>query len=133
MDTIKILLIDDDIDMRTSIKALLTNHNEAFQISEAASGKEGLQKVKEIQPDLIVLDIMMESVDEGYNINQFIKFQGDYEDHHNTPIIMLSSIKEKPYERFAQAGGSVEMITPDYYMTKPVNVEEFLKLVDEIL
>ena len=73
----KILIIDDDEDFRISIRTLLESHN--YAVSEAESGKQGLQKVKEENPDLIVLDIMMETIDEGYLLNQLIKFQKEYE------------------------------------------------------
>ena len=71
-----ILIIDDDEDFRISIRTLLESHN--YDVSEAESGKQGLQKIKEEKPDLIVLDIMMETIDEGYLLNQLIKFQKEF-------------------------------------------------------
>ena len=127
----KILLIDDDDDIRGSLRALLESHH--YTVSESSSGKEGLTKLSEEKPDLIVLDIMMETVDEGYSLTQIIKFQKEYEDYKDIPILMLSSIQEDPLTRFAQAGGQVEMIIPDQYMTKPVDIPEFLALIEKLL
>jgi CheY-like chemotaxis protein len=107
----KILIIDDDEDFRISIRTLLESHN--YQVSEADSGKQGLKKIKAEKPDLLVLDIMMETIDEGYLLNQLIKFQKEYEDHKNMPILMVSSIQQDPLSRFPKAMGEVEMITPD--------------------
>ena len=127
----KILIIDDDEDFRISIRTLLESHD--YQVVEAESGKQGLEKIKSEQPDLIVLDIMMETIDEGYLLNQFIKFQKEYEEYKNMPILMVSSIQDDPLSRFPAAAGEVEMITPDYYLTKPVDIPKFLELVKKLL
>jgi len=127
----KILIIDDDEDIRISLRALL--ESQKYTVFDAASGKDGLEQIKKVEPDLIVLDIMMETIDQGYSLNQVIKFQSKFEKYKNIPIIMLSTIQEDPYTRFAQAGGQVEMIIPDQYMTKPVDVPKFLELVHQLL
>ena len=127
----KILIIDDDEDYRTSIRILLESHN--YNVIEAESGKEGLKKLSEEKPNLIVLDIMMETVDEGYSLNQIVKFQKQYGEYKDIPILMVSSIQEDPFTRFAHAGGQVEMIIPDQYMTKPVDIPKFLELVKKLL
>jgi len=127
----KILIIDDDEDFRFSIRTLLESHD--YDVVEAESGKQGLQQIKSEKPGLIVLDIMMETIDEGYLLNQLIKFQQEYEDYKNMPILMVSSIQEDPLSRFTRAAGEVEMITPDYYMTKPVDIPKFLELVKKLL
>jgi CheY-like chemotaxis protein len=126
-----ILIIDDDEDFRISIRTLLESHN--YEVIEADSGKQGLKMLKEQKPDLIVLDIMMETIDEGYLLNQFIKFQKEYEEYKNMPILMVSSIQEDPLSRFPKAMGEVEMIMPDYYLTKPVDIPKFLELVKKLL
>ena len=126
----KILIIDDDEDFRISIRTLLESHD--YQVVEAESGKQGLEKIKSEQPDLIVLDIMMETIDEGYLLNQFIKFQKEYEEYKNMPILMVSSIQDDPLSRFPAAAGEVEMITPDYYLKKPVDIPKFLELVKKL-
>ena len=126
-----ILIIDDDEDFRISIRTLLESHN--YGVSEAESGKQGLQKIRQENPDLIVLDIMMETIDEGYLLNQLIKFQKEYEQFKKIPILMVSSIQQDPLSRFPKAAGEVEMITPDYYLTKPVDIPKFLELVKKLL
>lgn len=127
----KILIIDDDEDFRISIRTLLESYK--YQVTEAESGKQGLQKIKSDRPDLIVLDIMMETIDEGYLLNQVIKFQKSFEEYKNMPILMVSSIQEDPLSRFPAAAGQVDMIMPDYYLTKPVNIPKFLELVEKLL
>ncbi|MCD4664840.1 MAG: response regulator, partial [Bacteroidales bacterium] len=87
----KILIIDDDEDFRISIRTLLQSHN--YLTVEADSGKQGLEKIKSEKPDLILLDIMMETMEEGYLLNQVIKFQKQYEDYKDIPVLMVSSIQ----------------------------------------
>lgn len=127
----KILIIDDDEDFRISIRTLLKSHN--YEVAEAESGKQGLQKIRKEKPDLIVLDIMMETIDEGYLLNQIIKFQKDYDEYKNMPILMVSSIQQDPLSRFPAAAGQVDMIMPDYYLTKPVDIPKFLELVKKLI
>ena len=127
----KILIVDDEEDFRNSVRTLLESHD--YEVIEAISGKDGLQKVVEHEPDLILLDIMMETFEEGYGISQAIKFQEPYKKYRNIPIIMVSSIQESPDERFSLAPSELEMIRPKYYITKPIDIPSFLALIQKVL
>lgn len=129
--TVKILIIDDDEDFRISIRTILKNQN--YLVIEAESGQVGLEKLQKEEPDLIVLDIMMETIDEGYSLNQVIKFDKRYEKFKDIPILMISSIQQDPLSRFPAAAGQVDMIIPDQYMTKPVDIPKFLELIKKLL
>jgi CheY-like chemotaxis protein len=125
-DNLTILIIDDDQDYRASARSLLESHG--YVVHEADSGREGLRKVVEQKPDIIVLDIMMECDVEGYGVTQAIKYQDAYADYRNIPIVMVSSIDLTPDERFPMAG-EVDMIRPDFYLTKPLDIPNFLEVV----
>ncbi|OQX86896.1 hypothetical protein B6D60_05250 [candidate division KSB1 bacterium 4484_87] len=127
----KVLIIDDDEDFRISMRTLLESKN--YQVAEADSGKQGLEKIKTEKPDVILLDIMMETMDEGYLLNQLIKFQKQYEDFRDIPVFMVSSIQEDPLSRFPKAAGNVDMITPDHYFSKPVDIPKFLETLEKVL
>ena len=122
----KILVIDDDGDFRSSVRSLL--ESEGHEVLEARSGREGLRRLSEEQPDLIILDVMMESIVEGYSVNQAIKFQPEYAAFSEVPIIMVSSIRESPDDLFPRAG-EVDQIRPDRYLTKPLDIPLFLEVV----
>ncbi|MDH3215880.1 MAG: response regulator [Candidatus Krumholzibacteria bacterium] len=125
----QVLVIDDDGDFRESIRPLLENRG--YLVIEASSGKEGLRKLIEFKPDVIVLDIMMECLEEGYGVNQAIKFKEAFAEYRSIPIIMVSSIHETPRERYPRAG-EVDMIEPDCYLTKPLDLPRFLEVLDRL-
>ncbi|MCP4591472.1 MAG: response regulator [bacterium] len=126
----KILIIDDDADYRASTRALL--EGEGYEVSEADCGRQGLATARAHPPDLIVLDIMMESSVEGYTVVQALKFRDDYQDVAEIPVVMVSSVTEDPATLFPMSG-DVEMITPDAYFTKPLEIGRFLPCVERML
>ena len=124
-----ILIIDDDDDYRASTCALL--EGEGYEVVEARSGREGLAAAREHRPDLIVLDIIMESLTTGYSVNQAIKFVPEYRDLGPIPILMVSSVGMDPASLYGWIGDTTP-ITPDAYMTKPLDIPEFLAKVREL-
>jgi CheY-like chemotaxis protein len=126
----KVLVVDDDADFRASVRSLL--ESEGYTVVEADSGKEGLLKVVNERPDLILLDIMMECCCEGYSLNQAIKYKQDYAEYSGIPIIMVSSIDQPPDALFPLSP-EVEMIRPDGYVTKPIDIPAFLEVVKNTL
>jgi CheY-like chemotaxis protein len=122
----RVLVIDDDEDFRASVTTLLTSAG--YDVAEAASGRDGLEQLAAVHPDLVVLDVMMENASEGYGVNQAIKFQPRFQEFQNLPVVMVSSIEESPDERFSRAS-EVGMIRPDRYLTKPLDVPRFLATV----
>ncbi len=125
MAAAKVLLIDDDEDFTTSIRTLL--EAEGYQVETAGSGREGLRKLGEARPDVVLLDVMMESSTEGYAVSGAIRSA-----EAPVPVIMLSSVELGPAERFARSE-ELELIRPDAYLTKPVEVGRFLETLRSVL
>jgi len=75
---------------------------------------------------------MMESATEGYGIAFAVKHQPEYRAYEDVPIIMLSSIRETPDERFPRAE-EIDLIRPDRYFTKPVNLDLLLETLSRTL
>jgi len=121
-----VLLIDDDADFRASTRALL--EAEGYAVSCARDGKEGLVKIKSEAPNLIVLDVMMEHGSAGYEVNWAVKFGGDFEEARHVPILMVSSVQVDPTDLFGMAAEAA-MVTPDCYLTKPLDIPRFLDSV----
>jgi CheY-like chemotaxis protein len=125
-----VLLIDDDSDFRTAVRSLL--ESQGYNVLEAASGREGLEMVARHKPDAILLDIMMESTTEGYGVTYALKYREEYSRFRNIPVFMVSSITESPDERFPMSA-EVEMIRPDGYLTKPLDIPGFLQTLEQAI
>lgn len=85
-----ILVVDDDRDIRDSLKIILEKNG--YMVRLARNGKEALQKLSEQKPDLMILDVMMSTDTEGFDLAYALKNSPDYE---NLPIIMLTSFMDK--------------------------------------
>jgi DNA-binding response OmpR family regulator len=79
-----LLIIDDDADIRSSMRIML--EAAGFSVGEAGTADEGLKTAERIRPDAIIVDLMMESVDAGSRLSQTLKAQGI-----GGPIYLLSS------------------------------------------
>lgn len=87
-DKIRVLLVDDDPDFIEANSIIL--EASGFEVLTAASGAEGLKKVEEEKPDVVVLDVMMENTDEGFSVARKIRRNL----HSDVPIIMLTSVSQ---------------------------------------
>ncbi len=125
----RILVIDDDKDFCTSVRAVL--EGAGYEVTIASSGRQGIEKVQADKPDLVVLDIMMEHDWAGYEVNQAMKYGSD-SSLESIPILMVSSVEVDPHTRFSRAT-EWGMIQPDSYMTKPLDIPEFLRRVGEMI
>ena len=125
MAEVTVLLIDDDEDFTVSIQSLL--ETEGYRVETAATGKEGLKKLTESRPDVVLLDVMMESSTEGYAVSGAMKLMRE-----PVPVIMVSSVDLTPMELFARSE-EIELIRPDAYLTKPVEVPKFLEALRSVL
>lgn len=125
----KVLVVDDDPDFTAAVTALL--EAEGYVVVTAASGSEGLAKVASERPSLVILDIMMEDQWAGYAVNQALKFGEGLEWARCVPILMVSSVPVDPATRFASAPEAL-MVTPDAYLTKPVDAAQLLAKVREL-
>lgn len=112
-----ILYVEDDDDFRDSMRTVLEANN--YVVVEAATGEEGIRQFKAEQPDLVILDLMMEEVDTGTAIVRDLKMAGC-----TVPLIVASS-----------AGDALQMST-DYtdlglsgVLQKPVDFNVLLSLL----
>ncbi|MEW6009095.1 MAG: response regulator [Candidatus Omnitrophota bacterium] len=124
----KILIIDDDPDIVEAIKVVL--ESKGYQVSSARSGKEGLNKIKLDKPHLIILDIMMETNDKGFEVARILKKDKNYED---IPILMLTAIKQKTGLDFKKEAGDEDWLPVDDYVEKPLAANELISKVEKLL
>ncbi|OPX96230.1 MAG: Alkaline phosphatase synthesis transcriptional regulatory protein PhoP [Syntrophorhabdus sp. PtaU1.Bin002] len=123
----KILLVDNDVDFIDLNKAVL--ENSGFDVVVAYSGAEGLDRVRFEQPDLIVLDLMMEKHDTGFGIAKALKADPT---SRNIPILMLTAVGSETGMDFSQDQDGYWMKTDDY-ANKPLLPEDLVKKINELL
>ena len=116
----KILVVDDDPSIIKLLEKILSSAG--FEVAAAYDGLDAMVQVKNHQPDLIVLDIMMPEIN-GYDVCRNLKFDSPYKD---IPIIILTSRNQEIDPRIGQMMGID-------YMQKPVNRAALLSLVKKAL
>lgn len=121
----KVLLVDDDADFVAMNKALLERHS--YEVLVAYNGTECLDKVREYIPDLIILDMMMTTRNEGYGVSRKLRSSKLTK---KIPLLMLTSvntvlpIKLEPDEKW---------LPVDLLIEKPVEPELLLEVIREML
>ena len=123
----KILIVDDDPDVIFAMTAFL--ESEGFEVVSAKSGLEGIQRVQLDKPDLVLLDLMMEKYDTGFNVAKTIKGDPATRD---IPIIMVSAVREVTGFGFDQRRDGHWMKTAAF-MEKPYQPEIVLQKIRELL
>ena len=122
----KILLIDDDVDFVEATKAVL--EREPYEIIVAYEGDEGLQKARQENPDLILLDVIM-PVKDGFTAAEQLKKDPQLS---KIPVIMLTAFSSKGQETSIPRSRGFALETEDY-IEKPVAPEELLSRVKRYL
>lgn len=121
----KILIIDDDPDIVESMRVVL--ESKKYLVASAKNGEEGLKKAKADKPGLIILDVMMETSDKGFEVARQIKSDKVLKD---VPIIMLTAIAEKMGLDFKNEAGDPDWLPVDDYCDKPLNPEQLISKVE---
>lgn len=127
----KILMIDDDPDIVTAIRIPLEASGYGFFV--ASSGSEGLEKVKEVKPDLIILDVMMETATEGFQLAHRLRDRSpdsEYAEYSGIPILMLTAIHTTTPLRFAP---DEDYLPVDAFLDKSADPDQLLSKVTELL
>lgn len=125
----KILVVDDDPDIVQAIKLVLESRQ--YQVVTAANGDEGLDKIREEKPDLIILDLLMPKKD-GFAVIRELKESPKFAKHSNTPILILTAVREDASRRRYELETGVKMDVDDY-VEKPIAPEALLHRVEKLL
>lgn len=126
----KILLVDDDPDIRDSIRIILEKNG--YTVETAANGREAMRALDANIPDLIILDIMMATDTEGFDLAYELRSKPNFE---NLPIIILTSFLEKVRDegpdKFQHILG--EQWPAKWMFEKPVDPKKLLDKIRGIL
>jgi DNA-binding response OmpR family regulator len=131
MGKAKILVIDDDADFVDAVTPIL--QSALYDVISAANPAEGKQKILEEKPDLILLDIMMDSLFDGFSLCNDIKTAKDFKEVKDTPIIFVSAVKEMTGSRFHFKAEEQGLVGPDDYIDKPVKPDDLLSRIERLL
>jgi DNA-binding response OmpR family regulator len=123
----KILVIDDDPDYQEAIKAFLESGG--YTVVAAFSKEEGMAKVKSEDPDVIILDIMMDRLTDGFHFLYEMRSAPEAE---KTPVLAVTAVSERMGFDFAPEKDG-DYFPADDYMAKPVKAEELLRRVRRLL
>ncbi len=126
----KILIIDDDQDFVTANQAIL--EAAGHEVVSAPDGKTGLEKVKSEDPDLIILDIMMDSIYEGFSVTTTLRGTPEFMDYRDIPVLMCSAVKQMTGERF-NLPPEARIAEGDVFLDKPFTAEVLLDKVNQLL
>ena len=123
---LKILVIDDELDMRIFLCNLLDNCG--YETMAAADRNEGMQMAGREKPSLIILDVTMPK-ENGIQMYRELKMHPELQD---VPVIMVSTIDKKTfayYQKFQRVARHKDL--PDYgaYLEKPLDAEQLIETV----
>lgn len=112
-----ILVIDDDLNLQAMLNLALKNAG--YQVVLASNGQEGLEMVVRDQPDLVICDIMMPTMD---GVEMFRQIKERLQDS-GTPIIIMTALNRKPWFQDLEAEGAV-------ILQKPFKVDFLINLLN---
>jgi CheY-like chemotaxis protein len=127
----KILVIDDDPDVQLSVR--LSLEKAGHTITEAKNGREGLAMIKSDRPELIILDVMMDTSTEGFQLALRLRNPdptSELAEYRSIPILMLTAIHSTTPLRFEP---DIDYLPVELFVDKPIDPEDLVKKVDWVL
>jgi two-component system alkaline phosphatase synthesis response regulator PhoP len=123
----RVLIVDDDLDFASVFQKILTSAN--YHVNVAGNVEEGMKAIEEERPDLILLDVMMEKYDDGFNMCYDLKHDDRYRD---IPVIIITAVTEVTGLKFNPETDG-EYLEADDYMQKPITAKELLDKVARLI
>ncbi len=121
----KILIVDDDIDLVEVLRILLESHG--YDVLDAQDGDRGYLLIEREKPDLIILDVMMRTEDEGFYIAEKIRSQPDIA---NIPIIILTAVCQQTGYQYKK---NDDVLPVDEFIEKPVMPNTLIEIIEKYL
>jgi two-component system alkaline phosphatase synthesis response regulator PhoP len=124
----KILIVDDDPDILAAIGAVLEARN--YEVATARDGEEGLARLKEEKPDLMILDLLMPRKD-GFAVCKELQ-DPRWSKYSDMPILMLTSVREEVSRRRYELETGLSLDVDDY-VEKPIDPFLLVERVENLL
>ena len=123
----RILIVDDDPDFATAIGKILTSAH--YEVEKAGSLQAGMKAIEARTPDLILLDVMMEKYDDGFNMCYDLKHDARYK---HIPVIIITAVTEVTGLKFSPETNG-EYLQAEGYLRKPIHAEVLLKKISSLI
>jgi DNA-binding response OmpR family regulator len=124
---LKVVMIDDNKDLLFTMETFLQRNG--FEVHTAEDGKTGLDLIKKECPDVILLDIMMETLFSGFEVCKQVRADKELMD---TPIIGISAMGDELDINYSQ-WPDYDYFRPDTFMEKPIDKQRLLQLIPEVI
>lgn len=127
----RILIIDDDPDIVLAVRMSL--EAEGYEVIEANSGAQGIDMIKAERPDLIILDVMMETKTEGFQMALKLHSPdptSEFVEYKDIPILMLTAIHSTTPLRFEP---DIDYLPVELFVDKPIDPEDLVGKVEWLL
>ncbi len=121
----KVLMIDDDPEFIDAITNILDA--KGYDVVSAGDGKDGVAKAKQEKPDIILLDVMMTTKSEGFDVARELSKD---ENLKGTPVIMLTGVRKEMNLPFGFEPDP-DWLPVKAFLEKPVKPETLLKTIEE--
>jgi CheY-like chemotaxis protein len=128
MEHAKILIVDDDPDYIDVLKTIL--ESEQYNVVTAADRTEGMKEIKAEKPDLAILDVMMATWQDGFEMSRQLKKDPQLKD---MPVLMLTAVEKRTGIGFKSTAGDPTWLPMDAFLNKPVEPEILLAEVKKLL
>lgn len=124
----KILIVDDDVDLAKAMR--ITLESQQYIVTTATDKAGGMATAREEKPDLIILDVMMDTWQDGFDMARELKSDSQCKD---IPILMLTGLKEKTGIDVRPTAGDPDWCPVDGFLDKPAESEVLLAEVQKML
>jgi CheY-like chemotaxis protein len=127
----KILLVDDDPDVIMACRMAL--ESVGHQVDEAGNSAEAIEKLKHQRPDLMILDVMMETHTAGFQLALKLRNPdptSEYAEFRNIPILMLTAIHSTTPLRFEP---DIDYLPVELFVDKPIDPDDLIGKVEWML
>ena len=128
MASSRILIIDDDQDLTSALQTVLESNQ--YSVRVAADPIEGMEKLNAEKPDLIILDVMMTTWQDGFDMARSLKKNDEFK---AIPILMLTGVEDKTGLEFKSEAGNEEWLPVEVFLDKPVEPATLLDEVKKLL
>ena len=128
MQRSRIVVADDDQEIRDTVSIIL--EGAGYDVTTAKDRNDAMVKIKAEKPNLAILDVMMDSNSDGFEMSRELKKDSELKD---IPIILLTGIQKETGIDFESAAGDPAWCPVDAYLNKPFDPELLISKVNELL